>query len=130
MPKNWDETLFHTALMSLRADPSLSHGKAPASILLGRPLVYPFEINKLGRDFNGIKFLFFLSSFLGTEYSKKLGAEFESLRLNNFKKLETKLLKIHVNGKKLKPFNCNDCEATFSTCPNLSPCMDFQNFCV
>ena len=52
-PDNWDETLFYTALQILRSDPSSAHGYAPGALLLGRPLVYPMELDKKDINFEG-----------------------------------------------------------------------------
>ena len=40
----------------LRTDPSSAHGKAPAALLLGRPLVYPVELKGAVVDFTGTEF--------------------------------------------------------------------------
>ncbi len=53
LPKNWDQTILYEALSILRADPSRATGFAPAELLLGRPLVYPFELKKKDIDFSG-----------------------------------------------------------------------------
>ena len=39
----------------MRTDPAIAHGFAPAQLLLGRPLVYPFELSKKEIDFSGVK---------------------------------------------------------------------------
>ena len=53
LPVNWDETILHAALQVVRADPSCATGFAPGHILLGRPLVYPMELEKDEVDFTG-----------------------------------------------------------------------------
>jgi|TARA_B110000914_G_C15048036_1_gene258311 hypothetical protein len=48
--------------MALRVDPSSATGKAPAELLLGRPLVYPIELKdmKLKKGGNVESSFFFL----------------------------------------------------------------------
>jgi len=51
---------MYLALQIIRSDPATAHGHAPAAIILGRPLVYPCELDKDEIDFEGkIVFLFF-----------------------------------------------------------------------
>ena len=49
----WDETLLYTTLAILRSDPASAHGFPPAKLMLGRPLVAPYELNKMDVDFEG-----------------------------------------------------------------------------
>ncbi len=53
LPRNWDQTILHTDLQVVRCDPSVAHGYAPAGLLLGRKLVYPFELEKKDIDVSG-----------------------------------------------------------------------------
>ena len=53
LPNNWDETLLPLALQSVRCDPSVATGYAPAELLLGRQLVYPIEIASDDVDISG-----------------------------------------------------------------------------
>jgi len=46
LQKDWDQVLLYQALSILRTDPASAHGFAPAQLLLGRPVVYPFELTK------------------------------------------------------------------------------------
>ena len=50
---------MYLGLQIIRSDPSSAHGYAPGEIMLGRPLVYPCEIDKDDVDFEG-NFLFFV----------------------------------------------------------------------
>ena len=52
-PTDWDETKLHTALQILRSDPACAHGFAPAELMLGRPLVFPVELENSDIDFEG-----------------------------------------------------------------------------
>ena len=49
----WDQGLLYTALSIIRSDPASAHGFAPGQLLLGRPLVHPFELKKMDIDFEG-----------------------------------------------------------------------------
>lgn len=42
------------AAQILRTDPAAAHGLSPASLLLGRQVVYPCEITREDIDFSGI----------------------------------------------------------------------------
>ena len=53
LPTNWDQTIMHSALQTVRSDPSRATGFAPGEILLGRRLVFPIELNKMDIDFEG-----------------------------------------------------------------------------
>lgn len=44
---------MYQALSILRTDPASAHGFAPAQLLLGRPVVYPFELTKREIDMTG-----------------------------------------------------------------------------
>ena len=55
LPVNWDETILHAALQTIRSDPSCATGYAPGEILLGRQLVFPIELEKMDIDFTGTK---------------------------------------------------------------------------
>ena len=44
---------MYLGLQIIRSDPSSAHGYAPGEIMLGRPLVYPCEIDKDDVDFEG-----------------------------------------------------------------------------
>ena len=55
MPSNWDQTLLHKAFCVLRCDPSCATGFAPGHLILGRPLVYPIELEKKDIDFSGVE---------------------------------------------------------------------------
>ena len=56
VPQDWDETLLYAALSIMRSDPAVAHGYAPASLLLGRGLVYPVELQDDIIDFSGTEF--------------------------------------------------------------------------
>ena len=49
---------MYLGLQILRADPATAHGTAPAAIMIGRPLVYPCELDKDEIDFDGKTFFF------------------------------------------------------------------------
>ena len=53
LPSNWDVTLMYKALCIMRCDPSRATGFAPGELLIGRPLVYPIELQKKEIDFSG-----------------------------------------------------------------------------
>ena len=53
LPANWDQTILHAALQTVRSDPSCATGYAPGEIMLGRQLVYPIELDKMDVDFTG-----------------------------------------------------------------------------
>ena len=53
LPDNWDESLLHLALQAVRCDPASSTGYAPAELLLGRPMVYPIELDQNEVDIEG-----------------------------------------------------------------------------
>ena len=57
LPENWDQTLLYKAVSILRFDPSQATGFAPAELLLGRPVVYPIEmeLKKSDVDLTGTK---------------------------------------------------------------------------
>ena len=48
LPSNWDQSILYAALSVLRGD--------PASLLLGRELVYPIELKDMDIDFSGTEF--------------------------------------------------------------------------
>ena len=50
---NWDGTVLHNALQILRCDPSSATGFSPAELIMGRPVVYPFELRQSDIDFSG-----------------------------------------------------------------------------
>jgi len=54
----WDETLLYTTLAIIRSDPASAHGFPPAKLMLGRPLVAPYELNKMDVDFEGTNFFY------------------------------------------------------------------------
>ena len=56
LPSNWDNTILYAALSVLRSDPASASGYAPASLLLGRDLVYPVELQDMDIDFSGTEF--------------------------------------------------------------------------
>ena len=64
---SWDGTVLQNALQILRTDPSSATGFSPAELILGRKLVYPFEIENMDIDFSGNLFFYFMklySSFI------------------------------------------------------------------
>ena len=99
-PEDWDDTMLHTALQILRSDPASAHGFAPAELMIGRPLVFPMEIENCEIDFEG--------SSLTLPLVQKL----KQIREKNFK-TATKKIKKHqrqytraYNKKhKVKPHN-------------------------
>ena len=56
LPSNWDQSILYRALSVLRSDPASAHGYAPASLLLGRELVYPVEMEDMEVDLSGTEF--------------------------------------------------------------------------
>ena len=53
---DWDDTFLSKVLQIMRSDPACAHGYAPAQLLLGRPLVYPFELDNMEVDVSGKNF--------------------------------------------------------------------------
>ena len=45
--------MLHLALQAVRCDPASSTGYAPAELLLGRPMVYPIELDQNEVDIEG-----------------------------------------------------------------------------
>ena len=94
-PKNWDQTLFHTVLGIMRFDPSVANGYAPSELILGRQILFPFQLSKQDIDFAGnfhfLKTVFhFLSQnfeicfCLGVEFSKPIIDGLRMLHNKNF----------------------------------------------
>ena len=50
---------MQNALQILRTDPSSATGFSPAELILGRKLVYPFEIETMDVDFDGNELFYF-----------------------------------------------------------------------
>ena len=80
-PKDWDETKFFTALQILRTDPANAHGFAPAELMIGRPLVFPMELNNRDIDFEG------------SELTLPLVRALKGIHDKNFKKATKKIKK-------------------------------------
>ena len=98
LPKNWDQTLLHKALSILRGDPSCATGYAPAHLLLGRPLVYPFEIKKMDIDFSGTELTTSVVNALQNAHDQlfgKAGEKIKSYQANYKQKYDRRL---NVNG--------------------------------
>ena len=56
LPSNWDQSILYAALSVLRGDPASASGYAPASLMLGRELVYPIELQDMEIDLSGTEF--------------------------------------------------------------------------
>ena len=57
---DWDELLLPQVLCSMRCTPAHATKIIPAELLLSRPVVFPFEVEKLGQKGEGIMFDLFL----------------------------------------------------------------------
>ena len=79
LPNNWDETLMHLGLQSLRCDPAVATGYAPAELLLGRKLVYPIELDKSNVDTSGTTLTQPLASALLNIHNEAFGSVGEKL---------------------------------------------------
>ena len=53
LPDDWEDTIFHTSLQIIRCDPSVATGFTPSELLLGRKLIYPFELKNSDVDLTG-----------------------------------------------------------------------------
>lgn len=60
LPDSWDTILLPYALQAIRVDPASAHGYSPAQLMLGRPLFYPFELERKDVDVTGT---FFTTNF-------------------------------------------------------------------
>ena len=81
LPKNWDQTLLYKALSIVRVDPSRATGFAPAELLLGRPVVYPIEIQKKDIDFTGTELTVSVVEALNSIHNKQFGKACEKIDL-------------------------------------------------
>ena len=79
LPKNWDQTLLHKALSIVRVDPSRATGFAPAELLLGRPVVYPIEIQKMDIDFSGTELTVSVVEALNAIHNSQFGKAAEKI---------------------------------------------------
>ena len=59
LPLDWCEAPLHTVAASMRFDPHSAHGQAPASLLLGRKIVFPLEMKIQKPTFEGNNCCFF-----------------------------------------------------------------------
>ena len=73
LPDNWDESLLHLALQAVRCDPASSTGYAPAELLLGRPMVYPIELDQSEVDIEGTELTQPLADALIAIYNEAFG---------------------------------------------------------
>ena len=67
------------ALQIIRVDPASAHGYAPAEIILGRPLVYPCELEKDDIDFEGTNLTPQLVQKLNQIHDETFGAAGEKI---------------------------------------------------
>ena len=65
----WDEVFLYTVLSIVRSDLSGAHGFAPGHLIMGRPYVNPFEIEKEDVDMSGNTILYFQNHTLFRIYS-------------------------------------------------------------
>ena len=91
---------MYTALQILRSDPACAHGFAPAELMIGRPLVFPLELQHEDIDFEG------------TELSLPLVKTLKGIRDKNFKiasrkikKYQNKYSRAYNKKHKSKPHN-------------------------
>ena len=80
LPSNWDQSILYAALSVLRADPASAHGYAPASLLLGRPLVYPIELQGMEVDFSGTEFTTSVVNALYDVHNLNFGVAAEKIK--------------------------------------------------
>ena len=73
LPNNWDDSLLHLALQGLRCDPASSTGYAPAELILGRPLVYPIELDQEDVDISGTELTQPLADALNAIHNEAFG---------------------------------------------------------
>ena len=98
LPTNWDATLLHKALSILRSDPSCATGFAPGQLLLGRPLVYPFEIEKSDVDFSGTELTRSVVNGLNNAHDKIFGKAGERILAYQKEYKDRYDRKMNVNG--------------------------------
>ena len=79
LPKNWDQTLLYKVLSIVRMDPSRATGFAPAELLLGRPVVYPIEIEKKDIDFSGTELTVSVVEALNSIHNTQFGKAAENI---------------------------------------------------
>ena len=80
LPKNWDQTSLYKALSIVRVDPSRATGFAPAELLLGRPVVYPIEIQKKDIDFSGTELTVSVVEALNSIHNTQFGIAAEKIK--------------------------------------------------
>ena len=83
----WDGTNLHTALQIIRCDPSSATGYAPAELLMGRKVVYPFELEKREIDMTG------------TELTMPLVFKLQEIHDRSFATAHKKILKTQAKYK-------------------------------
>lgn len=102
MPPNWDQTLLHKALSILRSDPSCASGFAPGHLLLGRPLVYPIEIEMNQIDFSGTEPTTSVVNALQSAHDIVFGEAAENIATYQTRYKRAYDRKLNVNGIQLK----------------------------
>ena len=80
LPTNWDQSILYAALSVMRADPASAHGYAPASLLLGRELVYPIELKDMEVDFSGTEFTVDVVEALFNVHNMNFGIAAEKIK--------------------------------------------------
>ena len=73
LPNNWDDSLLHLSLQAVRCDPASSTGYAPAELILGRPLVYPIELDQEDVDISGTELTQPLADALNAIHNEAFG---------------------------------------------------------
>lgn len=85
---DWDGTVLHKALQAVRCDASSATGYAPAELMLGRKLVYPFELAHTDIDMTGV------------EYNVSMVQKLQSIHDKNFLVAKTNIGKAQAKYKK------------------------------
>ena len=100
LPTNWDQSILYAALSVLRSDPASAHGYAPASLLLGRELVYPIEVKNMEVDYSGTEFTAPLVKALFDVHNLNFGIAAEKI-----KKFQVEYKRKYDEKHKVKPFS-------------------------
>ena len=69
---DWDELLLPQALCSMRCTPAHATKIVPAELLLSRPVVFPFEVERNGQQGEGIIFIFFCFKYENFSFCETL----------------------------------------------------------
>lgn len=102
LPPSWDTIALQHALQTIRVDPSQAHGMAPAELMLGRKMYYPFELQRKEIDLTGIMFnktVFFRTKknscelFSGTNLTASVVQGLQTIRQKNWNLADNRIKK-------------------------------------